>query len=137
NYYIDTLSGTARVLRFFMGIPGGSKKEGIRQLEHAMKSGELSSWEARFYLAINLHNYDQQYERALQVIDPLVEKYPANALFRLAQGDLYAKLGRKEQARESYRLAMAPELSDAECRDHVQQLASAALSALGESAARQ
>src|SRR5260221_2369874 len=32
NYYVDTLSTIARVLRFFMGIPGGSKDEGIRQL---------------------------------------------------------------------------------------------------------
>ena len=30
NYYVDTLSGIARILRFFMGIPGGSKQEGIR-----------------------------------------------------------------------------------------------------------
>ena len=32
NYYVDTLSGIARILRFFMGIPGGSKQDGIRQL---------------------------------------------------------------------------------------------------------
>ena len=132
NYYIDTLSAIARVLRFFMGIPGGSKKEGIRQLDHAMQSGELSPLEARFYLAINLHNYDQQYEHALEVIGPLVEKYPANPLFRLAEGDLYAKLGRKEKARDSYRAAISAELSDPECREHVQQLAHAAMSALGE-----
>src|SRR5216683_1969963 len=27
-YYIDTLSAAARILRFFMGIPGGSKRDG-------------------------------------------------------------------------------------------------------------
>ena len=32
NYYVDTLSAIARVLRFFMGIPGGSKQEGVRLL---------------------------------------------------------------------------------------------------------
>src|SRR5260370_25584147 len=35
NYYVDTLSAMARILRFFMGVPGGSKQEGPR-LEHAL-----------------------------------------------------------------------------------------------------
>jgi len=134
NYYIDTLSAAARFLRFFMGIPGGSKKEGIRQLERAVELGELSPAEARFYLAVNLHNYEQQYERALGVIGPLVEKYPSNPLFRLAQGDLYAKLGRKERARECYRAAITAEMSEEDCREHVRQLARAALETLGEAA---
>jgi hypothetical protein len=41
NYYIDTLSAAARVMRFFMGVPGGSKKEGIRQLRRAIQQGVL------------------------------------------------------------------------------------------------
>lgn len=135
NYYIDTLSAAARVLRFFMGIPGGSKKDGIRQLQRAMEAGELTPAVARFYLAINLHNYDQQYARALEVITPLVEKYPSNALFQLARGDLLAKLGRKEQARECYRAAGTTATSDVECRQHIQALVRAALAALGEDGA--
>jgi hypothetical protein len=132
NYYVDTLSAAARVLRFFMGIPGGSKKEGIRQLQHAIEAGVLVPPEARFYLAINLHNYDQQYERALEEIGPLVRKYPSNALFQLAEGDLFAKLARKKEARESYQAAGDAALSDPECRRHVQKLVEASLAALGE-----
>jgi hypothetical protein len=131
NYYIDTLSAAARVLRFFMGIPGGSKKEGILQLQHAIENGVLVGAEARFYLAINLHNYDQQYGRALEVIGPLAEKYPSNPLFQLARGDLFAKLGRKEQARNCYRAAELAAINDAECRRHVQELVKASLAALG------
>jgi tetratricopeptide (TPR) repeat protein len=131
NYYIDTLSAAARVLRFFMGIPGGNKKEGIRQLQHAIEEGVLVPPEARFYLAINLHNYDQQYDRALEIISPLAEKYPSNALFQLAHGDLLAKLGRKEKARDCYRAAGAAAVSDPECHEHVQELVRAALKALG------
>src|SRR5437879_5320080 len=55
NYYVDTLSAMARILRFFMGIPGGSKQEGVRLLEHAIADGVLTSSLARFYLAMNLH----------------------------------------------------------------------------------
>jgi len=131
NYYIDTLSAAARVLRFFMGIPGGSKKEGIQQLQRAIEEGVLVGPEARFYLAINLHNYDQQYVHALEVIGPLVQKYPSNPLFQLARGDLFAKLGRKQQARDCYRAANVAAINDAECRRHVQELVKASLAALG------
>jgi len=132
NYYADTLSAAARVLRFFMGIPGGSKKEGIRQLQHAIEDGVLVPPEARFYLVINLHSYDQQYERALDVIGALVEKYPSNPLFQLAHGDLFAKLGRKEKARDCYRAAGAAAMNDPDCRQHVQELVQASLAALEE-----
>jgi tetratricopeptide (TPR) repeat protein len=131
NYYADTLSSLARVLRFFMGIPGGSKQEGIRQLQHAMADGVLTPAEARFYLAINLHNYEQKYEQALQIAQPLTEKYPANPLLQLVVGDLYAKLGRKEAAAERYRAAASLSVADPECRAHVQDLARASLAAIG------
>ena len=135
NYYVDTLSAIARVLRFFMGIPGGSKDEGIRQLRQAMEHGQLTSAEARFYLAINLHNYDQKYEEALQVLTPLVEKYPENPIFLLARGDLYGKLGRKTLAIADYHAAEQGQFSSAECRRKVQQLAREGLAARGAGAA--
>jgi tetratricopeptide (TPR) repeat protein len=131
DYYVDTLSAALKVLRFFMGIPGGSKEEGIRLLQQAIDDGVLTPQEARFYLAINLHAYDKQYERALKVIAPLVEKYPSNPIFQLAQGDLFGKLGRKEQAVERYRAAAAAPMSDPECAKHVQELARTALAAAG------
>jgi tetratricopeptide (TPR) repeat protein len=135
NYYVDTLSSVARVLRFLMGIPGGSKQEGIRLLERAISVGVLTSNDARFYLALNLHRYDQQYEKALGVISPLAGKYPENPLFQLALGDLYAKLGRKEKALICYRAAGATEIQDAECQTHVRELVRVSIAALGGIAA--
>jgi tetratricopeptide (TPR) repeat protein len=131
NYYVDTLSGIAKVLRFFMGIPGGSKQEGMRLLEHAIARGVLTPNVARFYLALNLHRYDQQYEKALTVLGPLVEKYPANPLFQLARGDLYAKLGRKQQALACYRAASALPVEDADCQTRIEELVRASIAALG------
>jgi len=131
NYYVDTLSAMARVLRFFMGIPGGSKQEGVRLLEHAIADGVLTPNLARFYLALNLHRYDQQYEKALTIIGPLAEKYPANPLFQLARGDLYAKLGRKERALACYRAAGALVVPDTECQTRVRQLVRVSIEALG------
>src|SRR5882762_507958 len=131
NYYVDTLSSIARILRFFMGIPGGSKQDGVRLLEYAIAQGVLTSNVARFYLALNLHRYDQQYEKALNILGPLVEKYPTNPLFQLARGDLYAKLGRKQQALARYHAAGALPVQNAECRARTQQLVRASIAALG------
>ncbi len=131
NYYVDTLSAVAKILRFFMGIPGGSKQEGVRLLEHAIAQGVLTSNVARFYLALNLHRYDQQYQKALDILGPLVEKYPTNPFFQLARGDLNAKLGRKSQALDCYHAAAALPIQDAECRSRVEQLARASVAALG------
>ena len=132
NYYVDTLSGLARVLRFFMGIPGGSKQEGIRQLQRAIAGGQLSPPLARFYLALDLHNYDQKFEEALEVIGPLVEKYPENPAFQLMQGDLYAKLHREAQAEAGYQAAAAAaaKLRDVDCRKKIDALVNESLDAL-------
>jgi tetratricopeptide (TPR) repeat protein len=131
NYYADTLSAIARVLRFFMGIPGGSKQEGVQQLQRAIDEGVLASSEARFYLSMNLHNYDFKYEQALFVATPLAEQYPANPLFQLILGDLYAKLGRREQAVTRYRAAAALRIDDPGCAAHVRGLVRASLASVG------
>jgi tetratricopeptide (TPR) repeat protein len=123
NYYVDTLSTIARILRFFMGIPGGSRQEGIRQLEMAMQQGELTRAEARFYLAKNLRTYDQDYARALEVASPLVDQFPRNPLFHLLEGDIQAKLGRWELAAGSFREAVQFSPGDALCEGHIRDLA--------------
>jgi len=132
NYYVDTLSVLAKALRFLMGIPGGTKEEGVKQLERGIEEGQLSASLARFYLAMNLFNYDQRYEQALRVIAPLAEKYSGNPVFQLMQGDLNAKLGRRPSAEEFYHAAdkAADELPDAECRAKMKQLARQSLEAL-------
>ena len=131
NYYADTLSAIVKFLGFFMGIPGGNKQEGIRQLEDDIAHGVLTPDEARFYLALDLHRYDQRYQEALMVIRPLVEKYPSNPLFQLAKGDLYGKLGRKEQAIACYQAAAAAPEQDLECRAHIHELVRKSLAAQG------
>lgn len=122
NYYVDTLSGLAKMLRFFMGIPGGSKQEGVRLLEQDIAHGVVTSNSARFYLAINLHRYDLQYEKALAVITPLADKYPTNPLFQIVRADLYGKLGRKQLALASYHAAEVASTKDAECGNHLREL---------------
>ncbi len=130
NYYVDTLSGIARTLRFFMGIPGGNKQEGLRQLEEVAAANSLTSNAARFYLALNLHRYDREYAQALSVIRPLVEQYPSNPLFLLIAGDLEAKLGHKELALGAYSRAASLPAENAECRSRIQAAAQEAAAAV-------
>lgn len=132
DYYVDTLSALARMLRFLMGIPGGSKADGIRLMNRAIQNGQLTPVVARFYLAINLENYDQKYEEALAALGPLTEKYPDNPLFQLVKGDLNAKLGRKREAAAAYRAALAAHGGDAECEKKAQGLAKESLQGMGE-----
>lgn len=132
NYYVDTLSGIARALRFFMGIPGGSKKDGVRQLEHAIASGEMTAAEARFYLAINLRTYDREYERAASLLEPLVRDFPQNPVFTLMLANMNSLLNRKEKAEGLFLSAGSMDIADSSCSAHVKEIAAAGKAKLRE-----
>jgi len=127
NYYIDTLSGIVKLLRFFMGVPGGSKQEGIRQLESAMNGGGMTAAEARFYLAKNLRTYDQQYERAAVTIEPLTRQYPRNGIFNLFLGNFNLELNRREKAVASLRAVVDQACCEISCGARVRAVANSLL----------
>jgi tetratricopeptide (TPR) repeat protein len=127
NYYVDTLSGIAKMLRFFMGIPGGNKEEGIRQMKIGIDHAAFLAADSRFYLAKNLRTYDQQYEQALEVAEPLAERYPRNPVFLLLLGNLNTELGRTAKASEYFRAAQKTSISDSICATRVRNLANALL----------
>jgi hypothetical protein len=131
NYYVDTLSAMAKILRFFMGIPGGDKRVGLRQLETASTSGELTQLEARFNMAKNLRNYDYDYARAAQAAEPLLKEYPENPVFLLLVGDIEQKLGHNEEAASRFRAAEVAPTDDAECAARVRKVAREALPSFG------
>jgi hypothetical protein len=117
NYYVDTLSGIAKVLRFFMGIPGGNKEEGIRQMKIGIEHGAFLSVDSSFYLARNLRTYDQRYEEALATAEPLATRYPLNPIFLLLVGNLNAEQGHTAKASEYFHsvLALPDSAADAAC----------------------
>ncbi|MGA8870089.1 MAG: hypothetical protein WA434_05380 [Candidatus Acidiferrales bacterium] len=107
NYYIDTLSAIAKMLRFFMGIPGGNKEEGIRQMQVGIDHGVMLAVDSRFYLAKNFRTYDRRYDDALTTAEPLVTRYPHNPIFLLLVGNLNAELGHNDKAAEYFRDVLA------------------------------
>jgi tetratricopeptide (TPR) repeat protein len=122
NYYVDTLSAIARVLRFLMGIPGGDKREGVRELRIAMQQGELTRVGARFYLAKNLRMYERDYAESLNVIAPLIAEFPQNPIFQLLQGEIQGKLGRRELASASFQKALQLASDDSACAQRIRAL---------------
>jgi hypothetical protein len=131
NYYVDTLSALAKILRFFMGIPGGDKSEGLRQLEIASTQGELTQLEARFNMAKSLRNYDRDYARALEAAAPLVKEYPKNCIFLLLTGDIEQKLGHTDDAAANFRAAAGASWGNVACAERAHQLATEALDSIG------
>jgi tetratricopeptide (TPR) repeat protein len=132
NYYVDTLSRFVKILRFFMGIPGGNKEEGIRQMTAGIDRGVLSSVDTRFYLAKNLRTYDLRYEQALATAEPLAARYPHNPVFLLLLGNLHAELGRNAKASEYFHSALASTESDPDpaCAARIRDLAKSFLASL-------
>jgi hypothetical protein len=133
NYYVDTLSAMAKVLRFFMGIPGGDKREGLRQLEIASTKGQITQLEARFNMAKSLRNYDFDYARAQQAAAPLLTAYPNNCIFLLLAGDIDQKLGHGDAAAAKFHTAESAGWEHSACAERAHKLAN---EALGTSAAK-
>ncbi|MGH9739427.1 MAG: hypothetical protein ACRD4X_12720 [Candidatus Acidiferrales bacterium] len=123
NYYVDTLSPMLKFLRFFMGIPGGRKEDGMRQLHAGIDHGVLLPVVARFYLAKDLRTYDHRYEQALSIVQPLTIRYPDNPVFLLLAGNLDAELGRNEAAASYFRAALKVSDPDTACAPRIDKIA--------------
>lgn len=130
NYYVDATSAIVKLLRIFMGIPGGDKQTGVKQMEIGMNQGVFLAVDVRFVLARALRTYDQKYEQALTVTEPLVSRYPHNPMFLLLAGNLNAELGRKEKASDYFRRSLATSVPDDACAARSRELANAFLATL-------
>jgi tetratricopeptide (TPR) repeat protein len=81
KYYADVAPAAAKFLRFLMLLPGGDRKEGLDQMLRARNRGRLLQGEADYQLHVIYLWYERQTPRALQLLQSLHERYPANPLF--------------------------------------------------------
>lgn len=130
NYYVDTLSFIAKFFRVFMGLPGGDKRDGMKQLEVAAEKGRLISVEAQFYLAKNLRNYDREYARSTTLFEKLVTSYPANPLFRTMLASDLIRINQLDRAEKEFEAVAEPPApsSGTSCADRLRELAGKGLS---------
>lgn len=123
NYYVDTLSSMAKALRFLMGIPGGDKREGLRQLRTAARQGVLTRVEATFYLAKNLRIYEHDDSGAVNLMTALVAEYPRNPVFHLLLGDFARELHQTDVSAANFRAAQELPAESEACASRVHELA--------------
>jgi tetratricopeptide (TPR) repeat protein len=133
NYYVASLSPIVKMLRFFMGIPSGDKEAGLKQMEIGMNQGILLRVDVRFIFSKSLRQYDQKYEQALAIAEPLVARYPQNPIFLLLLGNLNAELGRNDKAAEYFHAALKVPACPAgcdQCAARVRELANSFLTGI-------
>jgi tetratricopeptide (TPR) repeat protein len=103
NYFVDTLSAIVKILRWFIGLPGGSRVEGLRQMQLAAEKGDLTRTEAKFYLAKDYSRQNErQYERSVKLFRELEREYPHNPLWPLVISSLYCRMGQAERCDAGY-----------------------------------
>ncbi len=104
NYFVDTLSSIVKFLSMFIGLPSGSRVEGLKQLELCAQKGELASPEAKFYLAKDYsRNSEKQYEKSIQLFTELQRQFPHNPLWPMLIGSLHFRIGDPRKGEEIYR----------------------------------
>jgi tetratricopeptide (TPR) repeat protein len=130
NYYVESLSPIVKLLRIFMGIPGGDKELGVNQMKIGMNQGSFLAVDIRFILARSLRTYDQQYEEALQIAEPLAARYPGNPIFQVLLGNLNVELGRNAKASEHFHAALNMTVPDAACSARTHELANSFLATI-------
>ena len=81
KYYADVAPAAARFLRFLLLLPGGDRKEGLREMLRARSRGRLLQGEADYQLHIIYLWYERQTSRALELLHALQARYPGNPLF--------------------------------------------------------
>jgi hypothetical protein len=81
RYYADVAPAAARFLRFLLLLPGGDREEGLAQMLRARNRGRLLRGEADYQLHLIYLWYEEEPERALELLRGLEQHYPTNPLF--------------------------------------------------------
>ena len=104
NYFVDTLSSIVKILSIFIGLPGGSRTEGLRQLQLCAEKGELARAESKFYLAKDFsRSNEKQYEKSQRLFQELAHEFPHNPLWPTLAGSLEFRLDKPREGEAVYR----------------------------------
>jgi tetratricopeptide (TPR) repeat protein len=118
DYLMGTLPIAEKIIEYVIALPAGSRETGLEQLRRAAKEGELTSGEAKFYLAKNLSRTSEgAYAQSLALFEELARDYPNNQLWPLVAASLKYRMGLRTQSDALYRAVLertAGERSDAE-----------------------
>lgn len=89
KYYADVAPTMAKVLRWLLLLPGGDREEGMSAMLKARDAGELLRGEADYQLHLIYLWYEQRAELALELLESLQTRYPANPHFQSQIADIH------------------------------------------------
>ncbi|HEX4825529.1 MAG TPA: hypothetical protein VFV19_14595 [Candidatus Polarisedimenticolaceae bacterium] len=99
NYMADALPSFVKGLRALLFIPAGNRERGIEQLETAARESPHFAFEARILLiTLYAQRHEQQYARALEQRDLLLQAAPDAIASLYASARLDISLGRNDAA---------------------------------------
>jgi tetratricopeptide (TPR) repeat protein len=85
-----------------VGLGGDGKEAGIEDLEIAAAKGHRATVDAKMLLIV-VYSREQQYDKALKLLDELHAKYPRNFMLEMSKASLYTKMKRWDLAAQTYR----------------------------------
>jgi len=131
NYYADALSPLLKVIRFFLGIPGGNREEGLEQLRIASEQARLVAVEAKFELARIYGIREPRPAESLRLFQELSERYPENALYALSAAYQAERAGNRNRAAAYAQEALeGAQAMEGDCRERIGKAAREALARL-------
>ena len=89
RYYAAVAPFAFRMLRWILLLPGGDRVQGLQDMLRARQSGALVRSEADFQLHLVYLWYEQQPERALDLLRALRSRHPRNPRFRQAIAEIH------------------------------------------------
>jgi len=97
NYWMGAKAGILRYLPF----ADDNREEGIEQMKLVIEKGDFINVDAMYGLNMAYFN-EEEYEKALALLDTLTQKYPKNPTLHYRRGRTLQKLGRWQEARASF-----------------------------------
>lgn len=88
HYYADVAPAALKLLRFLLLLPGGDRHEGLAEMNRARAGGQLLRGEADYQLHWIYVWYEEQPDRARDLIRGLDARYPSNPLFLQRLADI-------------------------------------------------
>ncbi|RMG55274.1 MAG: hypothetical protein D6723_03085 [Acidobacteria bacterium] len=95
DYIVGSLPLWVKLLAALGGIRG-NKERGIKELQQAAERGKYVSDDARVVL-IAIYAREKQYEKALELVRYLRDRYPRNYYFPIEEAHLLVEVGRKRE----------------------------------------
>jgi tetratricopeptide (TPR) repeat protein len=88
HYYAAVAPTAAKVLRWLLFLPGGDRAQGLREMLRARDGGQLLRSEADYQLHVLYLWYEQQPERARELVRGLRDRHPRNPHFAQVEAEI-------------------------------------------------